>query len=88
MIRKEFNFQTKQVLQRQTAALLVQVASRFESRIMIECNSKVINAKSMLGLLSLGTDISERMYLVADGNDEQQAADTIIKLVASNFTVM
>ena len=86
MIRKEFSFKTHKVLQRQTAAQLVQVAGRFESRIMIECNSKVINAKSMLGLLSLGTDITERMYLVADGNDEERAVDAIIKLVTSDLS--
>lgn len=86
MIRKEFSFKTQKVLQRQTAAQLVQVAGRFESRIMIECNSKVINAKSMLGLLSLGTDITERMYIVADGNDEDRAVDAIIKLITSDLS--
>lgn len=85
MIRKEFQLPNHQILQRETAAKLVQVASRFESRIMIEFNSKVINAKSMLGLLSLGSDINGHMYLVADGSDEQQAASAILKLLENNF---
>ncbi len=86
MIRREVALPGQEALQRRTAAQLVQVASRFDARIMIEHQSKVINAKSMLGLLSLGTAIDGKLYLVADGEDEQRAVDAIVRLLDSNFS--
>lgn len=56
MIRKPISFPNRSPLTRRSAALLVREASRFESRLMIEHNAKIVNAKSMLGLLSLGAD--------------------------------
>ena len=85
MIRREVALPDKEVLQRRTAAQLVQVASRFDARIMIENQSKIINAKSMLGLLSLGAVTDGRLCLVADGEDEQRAVDAIVRLLDSNF---
>lgn len=85
MIRKEVSLPGQDALQRRNAARLVQVASRFDARIMLEHKSKVVNAKSMLGLLSLGTNIDGKLYLVADGGDEQQAVDAIARLLDSNF---
>ncbi len=85
MIRKEVALPGHEALQRRTAAQLVQVASRFDARIMIEHQSKVINAKSMLGLLSLGSVTEGKLYLVADGDDEQKAVNAIVHLLDSNF---
>ena len=85
MIRKEVSLPGQEALQRRTAAQLVQVASRFDARIMIENRSKVINAKSMLGLLSLGPATDGKLFLVADGEDEQKAVDAIVHLLNSNF---
>ena len=85
MIRKEVALPGQEALQRRTAAQLVQVASRFDARIMIEHQSKVINAKSMLGLLSLGSVTEGKLYLVADGDDEQKAVNAIVHLLDSNF---
>jgi phosphocarrier protein HPr len=82
MIRREVALSGQEALQRRTAAQLVQVASRFDARIMIEHNSKIINAKSMLGLLSLGNEIDGKLYLVADGEDEQKAMDAIAALLS------
>ena len=85
MIRKEVALPGHEALQRRTAAQLVQVASRFDARIMIEHQSRVINAKSMLGLLSLGSVTEGKLYLVADGDDEQKAVNAIVHLLDSNF---
>ena len=51
MIRKPISFPNRSPLTRRSAALLVREASRFESRLMIEHNAKIVNAKSMLCLL-------------------------------------
>ena len=86
MIRTELRLPNKEALQRRTAAQLVQVASRFESRIMIEHRDKTVNAKSMLGLLSLGSEAAaEGMILVAEGQDEKEAAQAVLQLVNGGF---
>ena len=53
MIRKPIAFPDGKPLTRALAAQLVQITGRFESRVMIEHEQKLVNAKSMLGLLSL-----------------------------------
>ena len=74
MIRKPISFPNRSPLTRRSAALLVRDASRFESRLMIEHNAKIVNAKSMLGLL-------------AEGPDEAAAADAMEALLKSDQLV-
>ena len=75
MIRRPITFPHCAPLTRRGAALLVQEASRYESRLMIEHDAKIVNAKSMLGLLSLGADAQSRLQLLAEGPDEEAAAE-------------
>ena len=81
MIRKEISFPSSEALKRRTTTQLVNLASRFNSRIMIEHNHKVVNGKSMLGLLSLATVSSEPMVLTVDGSDEKEALAAIVALL-------
>ena len=85
MIRKTIVFPNHEPLTRSHAAQLVQIASRFDARIMIEHDASVVNAKSMLGLLSLGMDARKELTLRVDGTDEQAAADAISKLLNEGF---
>lgn len=84
MIRKPISFPQGEPLNRRSAALLVQTASRYESRLMIEHQTKIVNAKSMLGLLSLGSDVRTGLQLLAEGPDERQAAAALEELLASD----
>ncbi len=84
MIRRPITFPHCAPLTRRGAAMLVQEASRYESRLMIEHDAKIVNAKSMLGLLSLGADAQGRLQLLAEGPDEEAAAEGIIKLLSSD----
>lgn len=79
MIKNQITFPEGKPLNRSSAAQLVQIANRFESRVMIEHNQKLVNAKSMLGLLSLGLDDQCNMVLLAEGPDEDAAAAAIIE---------
>ena len=79
MIRKPVSFQKP--LTRTLAAEIVQVASGFEARVMIAHNQKLVNAKSMLGLLSLGLDDQDGMQLVCEGVDEAEAAAAVTALL-------
>jgi phosphocarrier protein HPr len=70
------------------AALFVQVASKFQSRIWVELGSKKVNAKSIMGVMSLSVSKGDEVVLIADGKDEKKAMAAIKKLVDSNFTDM
>lgn len=80
MVVKPITFPNQQPLTRSLAAQVVQVASRFESRVMIRRHQKVVNAKSMLGLLSMDADEQNEMFLVAEGTDEEAAAEAVLAL--------
>ncbi|NLB91434.1 MAG: HPr family phosphocarrier protein [Clostridiales bacterium] len=80
MIRKKITLPTGEIVKRRTAAQIVQVAGRYQSRIMIEHENKVVNAKSMLGLLSL-VNTNGVLTLTADGVDEQAAVDHLLVLL-------
>ena len=67
-------------LNRVSAALLAQTASRFESRLTLEREGMVLNLKSMLGLLSQPDLGDGDALLVADGRDEKEATEAIIDI--------
>ena len=60
-------------------AMLVQVASKFESRIYLESTGKKVNAKSIMGMMSLGLDNGDQVMVTAEGTDEEAAVDAIEK---------
>lgn len=82
MIRKPISFPANQPLTRALAAEFVQVASRFEARVMISRHQKIVNAKSTLGLLSLSADDQNDLVLIAEGPDEEAAVAAILELLA------
>lgn len=81
MIRTPVTFPGGQPLTRSAAAQVVQVASRYDCRIMIEYDQKIVNAKSMLGLLSLGLEDQRNMRLLAEGPDEEQAVQGMAEVL-------
>lgn len=59
--------------------MLVQVASQYDSRIYLESGSKRVNAKSIMGMMTLGLIVSQSITVEADGADEDQAVSEIEK---------
>ena len=59
--------------------MLVQVSSKFESRIYLESTGKKVNAKSIMGMMSLGLDNGDQVTVTAEGTDEEAAVDAIEK---------
>ena len=82
MIRTPITFPGNAPLTRALAAEVVQTASNFEARVMIQREQKIVNAKSMLGLLSLGTDDQANMVLIAEGVDEFAAVAAVMAVLA------
>ena len=59
-------------------ALVVQKASKYESAVYIQSGGKKVNAKSIMGMMTLGMDISENLEILAEGADEDAAIEGII----------
>ena len=67
------------------ATFFIQKANEFKSSIWVEKEERRVNAKSLLGVLSLGIVGGTFIKLIADGSDEQQAVDSLVKLIESGF---
>lgn len=67
------------------AALFVQTANRFKSKVMAVREGREANAKSILSVLSLGTNQGAVITVRADGEDEAQAVEALRLLVENNF---
>ena len=81
MIKRQIALSVDSALTRNRAVRLVQAANLFQSRLMIEQGSRLISAKSMLGLLSLNMERQESVTLCADGPDEQEAVECLASLL-------
>ena len=69
------------------ATFFIQKANEFsKSSIWVEKEERRVNAKSLLGVLSLGITGGTTIKIIADGADEQQAVDALVKLVESGFS--
>ena len=73
MIRKPVTIQLDNGLEARPIALLVQEASQYASQIYIEIKEKRINAKSIMGMMSLALAPGESVTVIADGSDEDEA---------------
>ena len=67
------------------AALFVQTAQKFVSKISVTYSAKTANAKSLLALLGLGVSKDANISIKADGADEEAAVSALVALVESNF---
>lgn len=79
MIEKVVSVTTS--LEARPAALFVQAASKFESSIKIQVEEKTINAKSIMGLISLGILDGNVVTIIADGKDEEEAVNELTKFL-------
>ena len=83
MYVKEVTVENQVGLHARPATFFIQKANEFKSSIWVE--KRRVNAKSLLGVLSLGIVGGTTIRIIADGADEQAAVDGLIKLVESGF---
>ncbi|TWI60016.1 HPr family phosphocarrier protein [Halalkalibacter nanhaiisediminis] len=81
MVKKDVTVKKKTGLQARPAALFVQEANRFTSEVFIEKDNKKVNAKSIMGLMSLAVANGATITLVTDGKDEQEALDALVTFI-------
>ncbi len=79
MVRKTVTVELETGLGARPVAMLVQVASQYDSNIYVECDSKRVNAKSIMGMMTLGLVPGEKVTVTADGADEEKAVSGIEK---------
>lgn len=77
MIQRSMTIQLTSGLEARPVAVLVQKASQYDSTVYIEAEGKKVNAKSIMGMMSLGLDKGEEITVITDGQDETDAMSSI-----------
>ncbi|WP_102275818.1 HPr family phosphocarrier protein [Cytobacillus massiliigabonensis] len=77
MLEKQVEVKLKTGLQARPAALFVQEANRFSSDVFLEKDGKKVNAKSIMGLMSLAVSSGTVITLIVDGKDEAEALEEL-----------
>ena len=85
MFSKEVTVNNQVGLYVRPATFFIQKANEFRSTIMVEKENRKVNAKSLLGVLSLGITKGTVINISAEGSDEEEAVNALCTLVASNF---
>ena len=85
MYVKEVTVENQVGLHARPATFFIQKANEFKSSIWREKEERRVNAKSLLGVLSLGIVGGTSIDIIADGSDEQEAVDSLVALVESGF---
>jgi len=85
MLTKKVVINNKYGLQSKTAAVFIHKASNYKSSIWVEKGERKANAKSLLGLLSLGIKEGDTIVLMAEGEDAEEAANELEKYLVSEI---
>lgn len=85
MFMKEVVVQNQVGLHARPATFFIQKANEYKSNIWVENDNRRVNAKSLLGVLSLGITKGLNITIVADGSDEEEAVSELSELISSNF---
>lgn len=85
MFVKDVVVQNQVGLHARPATFFIQKANEFKSSIWVEKEERRVNAKSLLGVLSLGIVGGTDIRIIADGADEEEAVEGLISLVKSGF---
>lgn len=86
MYMKEAVVNNQVGLHARPATFFIQKANEYKSSIWVEKDERRVNAKSLLGVLSLGIVKGTAITLIADGSDEKEAVDALAELISSNFS--
>ena len=73
MIQKELTIGIQGGLEARPVAMFVQIAGAYQSQVFVEYNGRKVNAKSIMGMMSLGLAQGEKITIVTDGEDEEDA---------------
>ena len=83
MISKEMEIKIPSGLDPSTIALFIQIASQYDSSVYVEVKNKKVNAKRIMGMMSLVLPVGEKVGVTADGSDEDTAIASIEKYLSA-----
>lgn len=86
MVSSEVTVSNAVGLHARPATFFIQRANSFKSSIWVEKDDRKVNAKSLLGVLSLGIVKGTTITIIADGTDDEEAVKTLVSVIESNFT--
>jgi phosphocarrier protein len=86
MLSRTITVQNQVGLHARPATFFIQKSNEFKSSIWIEKDERKVNAKSLLGVLSLGITKGTEIKIITDGVDEEEALDALETLIDSNFS--
>lgn len=85
MFKGNVVLENKTGLHARPASMLVKEASKYSSQIKLMKDDKEYNAKSIMGILSMGAGKGTKLTIIADGEDEKEAVESLKALIDSNF---
>ena len=85
MYVKDVTVENQVGLHARPATFFIQKANEFRASIWVEKEERRVNAKSLLGVLSLGIVGGTDIRIIADGSDEKLAVDSLVELIESGF---
>ena len=85
MVEREIQVTNKWGLHARPAAMLVQTASKFKSEIKLKKEDVEANAKSILSVMMLAAEVGSHLIIRAEGEDEEQAIETLVRIFEEKF---
>jgi phosphocarrier protein len=85
MIEKKTVIKNRAGIHARPAAMIVQTASKFKSKLFLQKGDDRINAKSIMGIITLGAGFETVILIIADGEDELEAVEAIDRLFQNRF---
>lgn len=85
MVKQELTILNSSGLHARPAATLVKLASRFNSKIYLQKDGLEVNAKSIMGVMTLAAEKGSKILIIADGKDEKEALKQLIELIKNKF---
>ncbi len=83
LVKKKLTVKNKQGLHARPAALFVQIANKFDSRITVKSDKEEVNGKSIMGILMLGAEKGSAIIIEAEGEDAHLAIVELEKIISS-----
>lgn len=85
MIERELTVRNKAGIHTRPASMIVRTASKYDAEVFLRRDRYEINAKSVIGVMTLAAEQGATLQLVADGDDEAEAADALEDLFEDGF---
>jgi phosphocarrier protein len=85
MTNREVQVRNRAGIHARPAALIVQTAGKYSSDILFKKDGEEINAKSIMGIITLGAGYNSTIEITAEGDDEQEAVDALAELFENRF---